>query len=374
MDQPKMERMLRLMKFLSGNVNYSVQELSVNLGMSVRTIYRYIDTFKSAGFAVTKLHGDCYKLGSLPKDTLDLERLIYFSEEEAYLVNSLIDGLTPTNSLKSNLKQKLSAIYKSTSIAEYVDARSNAAHVQTLGEAIDRQLKVVLKNYESGNSHTIRDRFIEPFAFTADYIDVWGYDLEDGKNKTFKIARIDEVVLTGGAWSCEMQHRKSGTDIFRMSGEVPYRVKLRLSFMAKNLLVEEYPLAGKYLSREGKDWILDTEVFSMNGVGRFVSGLMGEVEIIVGEELRSFLKEYGKKFFDGVNERYTAYAKLLEPKIGIPYTTITPLIFIFVRSCVHYAMFEDEYYLKSQMEILKQGVSLFAEKYRSQYQNGGDSK
>ncbi len=67
--------------------------------------------------------------------------------------------------------------------------------------------------------------------------------------------------------------------------------------MAKNLLVEEYPLAGKYLSREGKDWILDTEVFSMNGVGRFVSGLMGEVEIIVGEELRSFLKEYGKKFF-----------------------------------------------------------------------------
>ena len=32
-------------------------------------------------------------------------------------------------------------------------------------------------------------------------------------------------------------------------------------------------------------------------------------------------------------------------------------------ACVHYAMFEDEYYLKSQMEILKQGVALFADKY-----------
>ena len=84
--------------------------------------------------------------------------------------------------------------------------------------------------------------------------------------------------------------------------------------------------------------------------------------------------EYGKRFFEGVNERYTAYAKLLEPKIGIPYTTITPLIFIFVRACVHYAMFEDEYYLKSQMEILKQGVALFADKYRSQYLNGGNLK
>lgn len=74
--------------------------------------------------------------------------------------------------------------------------------------------------------------------------------------------------------------------------------------------------------------------------------------------------EHGKRFFEGVNERYTEYAKQLEPKIGIPYMVITPLIFIFVRACVHYAMFEDEYYLKSQMEILKQGVSMFADKYK----------
>ena len=75
--------------------------------------------------------------------------------------------------------------------------------------------------------------------------------------------------------------------------------------------------------------------------------------------------EHGKKFFEGVNERYTEYAKRLEPKIGIPYTVITPLIFIFVRACVHYAMFEDEYYLKSQMEVLKQGVALFVDKYKA---------
>lgn len=75
--------------------------------------------------------------------------------------------------------------------------------------------------------------------------------------------------------------------------------------------------------------------------------------------------EQGKKFFKGVNERYTAYAKRLEDAIGIPYTVITPLIFIFVRACVHYAMFEDEYYLQAQMEILKQGVTLFIERYRA---------
>ena len=84
--------------------------------------------------------------------------------------------------------------------------------------------------------------------------------------------------------------------------------------------------------------------------------------------------EYGKKFFEGVNERYTEYAKQLAPKIGIPYETLTPLIFILIRAGVHYAMFEDEYYLKSQIEILKQSVSLFADKYRSKTLNGGNEK
>ena len=84
--------------------------------------------------------------------------------------------------------------------------------------------------------------------------------------------------------------------------------------------------------------------------------------------------EYGKKFFEGVNERYTEYARQLAPKIGIPYETLTPLIFILIRASVHYAMFEDEYYLKSQLEVLKQGVSLFADKFRSQILNGGDEK
>lgn len=75
--------------------------------------------------------------------------------------------------------------------------------------------------------------------------------------------------------------------------------------------------------------------------------------------------EYGMKFFEGVDKRYTEYAKLLEPKLGIPCDVLTPLIFILVRACVHYAMFEDEYYLKSQTEILKQTVGLFADKYKN---------
>lgn len=74
---------------------------------------------------------------------------------------------------------------------------------------------------------------------------------------------------------------------------------------------------------------------------------------------------YGKRFFDGVNERYTKYAKELEPKIGIPYTVIVALIFLFVRACVHYALFEDKYYLNAQITVLKQSITLILENRNS---------
>ena len=74
-------------------------------------------------------------------------------------------------------------------------------------------------------------------------------------------------------------------------------------------------------------------------------------------------RECGKKFFEGVNERYTEYAKSLEPKLGIPYEKLTPLIFILIRACVHYALFEDEFYLKSQIEVLKETLEPFIIKY-----------
>ena len=61
MDQPKIERLLRLMKMLTGNVTYTVGELADRLDMSVRTVYRYIDTFREAGFVVKK-QGDVFRL------------------------------------------------------------------------------------------------------------------------------------------------------------------------------------------------------------------------------------------------------------------------------------------------------------------------
>lgn len=74
-------------------------------------------------------------------------------------------------------------------------------------------------------------------------------------------------------------------------------------------------------------------------------------------------REHGQKFFAGVDKRYTEYAKFLEGKLGIPHQKLTPLIFILIRACVHYALFEDEFYLKAQIDVLKESLELFIAKY-----------
>lgn len=296
MDQPKIERLLRLMKMMAGNRNYTVDELADRLGISYRSIYRYIDTFKDSGFVVEKLHSNVYRLGKMPKGFVDLKNLIYFSEEEAYIINSLINGLDSTNLLKTNLKKKLSAVYNSTSIINYVQRPELSEHVELLGEAMRGKKKVILKAYESSHSKETSDRFIEPFEFTTNCIDIWGYDLEKKQNRVFKISRIGKVCLLDDDWTREDKHEKSRTDCFRISSFSQTPVKLELSIMAKNLLLEEYPLAEQDIRREGDKWILETLVSGMEGVGRFVIGLAHEVKVIDSPELERYIQDFTRKY------------------------------------------------------------------------------
>ena len=298
MDQPKIERMLRLMKMLASNKNYTIDELAERLGISYRSIYRYIDTFKDSGFVVEKLHSNVYRLGKMPKGYVDLKDLIYFSEEEAYIVNSLINSLDSTNALKINLKKKLSAVYNSTSIIDYVQKKDIAEHIEVLGKAIREKKAVILKGYESSHSGEISDRWIEPFEFTTNCIDIWGYDLEKKENKVFKISRIGKVKALDDDWTKEDKHRKSKTDCFRISSYEQTPVKLELSMMAKNLLIEEYPLAEQDIRKEGDKWILETMVSGMEGVGRFVIGLAHEIKVIDSPALENYIRDFVSNYLN----------------------------------------------------------------------------
>lgn len=292
MEQTKIVKLLRLMKLMTGNTTLSIEDLAAKMGTTTRTVYRYIDTMRDAGLVVNKLYGNVYQMGKMSTGFPNLAKFIYFTEEEAYILNNMIENLSVTNTLKKDLKRKLYSVYDCTSIANYTERCNNAPNIEALVSAKDLKRQVVLRNYTSGHSNVTRDRIVEPFDFTSEMIDVWAWDVEAGQNRVFKVARIDEVEILPDPWQHESDHSRLQVDVFRMSGENAIPVKLQLNNRAKALLVEEYPMADKDLKRDGKDWILDTTVTCLEGVGRFVIGLAADIKIIEGEQLRKYIQEY----------------------------------------------------------------------------------
>ena len=138
MDQPKIERLLRLMKMLTANVEYSIDDLSERLDMSRRTIYRYIDTFREAGFVIKK-SGDCIRLDKESPHFKDISQLVHFTEEEAVILRRAIESIDDTNLLKQNLKRKLYSVYDNSMLADTVVRGRNAGNVHTLIDAIQNK-------------------------------------------------------------------------------------------------------------------------------------------------------------------------------------------------------------------------------------------
>ena len=292
MDQPKIERLLRLMKLLTANTTYTVDQLAERLDMSRRTIYRYIDTFRDAGFVIKK-SGDCIRLDKASPHFKEISQLVHFTEEEAMILKRAIENIDDTNLLKQNLKKKLYAVYDNKTLADTVVRGKNAPNIRQLIEAIEEERQVILHAYQAAHGSGVSDRRVEPFAFTTNYVQVWCLDLKDLRCKLFKTSRIGSVELTDTAWEHKALHEEGFIDCFRMHGGERKRVVLELGMLAYNLLCEEYPLAERDLRPNDKGgWILDTEVAGMAGIGRFVVGLLDDIHILEGEELTTYLRDY----------------------------------------------------------------------------------
>jgi excisionase family DNA binding protein len=300
MDQPKVERMLRLMKILTANTLYTVDEIAERLNMSRRTIYRYIDTFREAGFVIKK-SGNHIRLDKASPHFKDISQLVHFTEEEAVILKRAIENIDDTNLLKQNLKRKLYSVYDNKILADTIVRGSNSTNVHSLIEAIEEHCQVKLLGYRSSHGGEVRDRLVEPFGFTTNYVQIWCYDTESNSCKLFKLSRINSVEILNTKWQYQSNHEKAPIDIFRMNGKESKEIELELGILAHNLILEEFPLSENYLTQIDKDrWLLKTEVRSYAGVARFVIGLMDDIKIVNTPELEQYLAAYVSKYWSKV--------------------------------------------------------------------------
>ena len=288
-DQQKLLRLLKLITLLKCAHGRTIDRLAEGLEVHTRTIYRYLELLTEVGFEVeTTLTGN---RKFIPVYT-DEENLVNFSMEESELLRDLIISGSDSEVLKSSILSKLYINSELGPISEdLINGRINLIKTK-LAKAMAAEKQVILKDYHSVHGGEIKNYRVEPFDFSKNYRYLQAYDVKDGKVKQFKLERIGEVIILDAPVQFDEKHQRKKTDVFNFSGDGIYQVKLRLSFQAYLLLKEEYPKSKSYLStNEQKEYFFFGPVNHLYGVGRFVMGMLDEIEIIDPPELKAYISQ-----------------------------------------------------------------------------------
>ncbi len=288
--ETKTQRFLRLILFLSNSYPKTKDECTAFLAIKDSTFYNYRNSLQTVGFDIRQKDGR-YWIEYSKNEHHILKTVLHFSEEEAYILARSIDMLDESNASSARLKQKLAVFLNQDKAIEAYIRKEKSDIVQSIRKAQRDKKQILLINYASGNSQTVRNRLVEPFEFKDDFNLVWAFDTSLRQNRQFKICRIEDVQETLLAWEYERLHRSKPVDIFRNTGELNKQIECLLSLKAKNLLIEEYPLAERFLIKlSNNQFKLKAPVAKYEGPGRFALGLAEDVKPLGDEGFGEYLK------------------------------------------------------------------------------------
>jgi predicted DNA-binding transcriptional regulator YafY len=289
-------RLLRLLFFLSGSYPKTRKECTDFLDVRDSAFYNYCNEINNIGFKLRQKDGK-YWVEADDKPTQMLANLLHFSEEEAYILAKSIDAIEGYSIPATRLKQKLVTFLNHDKAVEAYLKKEKPEVVSILNKAIKNKKQVLLVNYSSGNSQTVRNRRVEPFGFKDDFNLFWAFDTDVMKNRQFKICRMEDVQETPFSWEFERQHHSSPVDVFRNTGELNKQVQFELNLRARNLLVEEYPLSEKYITETASNhFLFKAPVAKYEGPGRFVLGIAEDIKLLGDDEFLDFVKDKINKY------------------------------------------------------------------------------
>ena len=250
-----------------------------------------MEFFRDAGFIVEN-NKPFYRIRKDSPFFKKIDAIIHFSEDEALTIRNILERVDDKGPQVQRIKQKLDRLYDFRILNDEQLREQQAHNVSVIYEAIKLERCVMLKNYSSPHSNTRRNRIVEPFLFMNGNREVRCYEPASQMNKTFKLARIEEAVMSDVSWSHKDRHKQVFTDIFMFSDEQLLPVKLRLGRLACSLLREEYPQAERYITQEDEQhWLVEMNVCSYTGIGRFILGLYDDIEVLGGDGLKHYMTE-----------------------------------------------------------------------------------
>lgn len=283
--QAKLMRVLGLIALLKGK-GKTIAEMAERFDMSERSIYRYLKLLEAVGFVIDKDFHNRYFIFTSDDEPGSTN----FTIEETNMLKELIRKGAFDSPVRNSLLKKLSLNSEIDDMPKVVIKLRVGHLIEKLSEAIKNKKQVVLKDYHSANSNEIKDRLVEPFQFGTDYQTVIALDTTDKNCKQFKLERMSDVVEMKKYQFPEL-HKKTVSDIFGFLGDANTWITLSLSLRAYLLLREDYPLSVPFTEKADDKYIFHGPVANFDGVGRFVLGLMDEVQIKGPVSFQEFIRE-----------------------------------------------------------------------------------
>ncbi len=294
-DAGKLLRLFRLLNLLWNTpTGLRVEELAFQQEISKRTVYRDLEILDQSGFILKQdERSGRYRL----QQAKESSSLLGFDRIEADILLHAL-ALSPPTKERDRLLTKLRSLGTSAGLLHQASHTASAHSAYSrLHEAIQRQLCVILMDYRSANSHTERNRNLEPYAFTDDLSSVIAFEPSASANKAFKLERIGEVRVLQEPWKHERRHQKIEQDPFGMPlGPEATEIHLRLGELSSQLFREEFPAFAHLLQEihqnpsNTQSCEIHLRIGNMQGIGRFVLGLIDDIEIIAPSSFKNYLR------------------------------------------------------------------------------------
>lgn len=293
-------RWLDVIRAISGDKILSAPDIAKILGTSLRNAYYVVKALSAYGFFVN--HNRLgYNLDATSPFFKDINDSVGLNVDQAFYLYRMLIGKDVDNPMAAGIRLKLKRFYHFDVLGGNKKNYGPYTNYMLLQSAMKDHKCVVLHNYASSNSLTVRDRLVEPFMFLGEDTDVRAYEVESGRNKTFKISRISIVEILDREWENVNKHRNAFTDMFMYSGEVRHHVLLRLDVSSYNCMQEEYPHS-IFCLRPDDDthWLFETDVANYEGIARFIMGLFDHIEVLEDDCLKKYLSDKIKVMAKGL--------------------------------------------------------------------------
>ena len=299
MEHAAIERMLRVIGLLMNNRSYTVEDIARMIGNKKRTVYRYLKTFRDNGIKVKKRYGTIYTIESCTiswaDDVFKGMAAPAGSPEDGIILQRPCQDLTiHTGTYEAMKELEMNDILNDAPYLQKV-----VANVSLLVKAASTRKKVLVE-YESNSRNKRCKLTVEPYSFYFYFNYVWCYEDEERKNTAMRISRITDVQILDEDWPSKPKHRKQVIDAFGCWGHKMIPIKLRLTMQARNLMTEAHPISMITMREDpaypdGERWILETGVCDYSGITRYILGMLDEVEILEGEGLKEYIREWREK-------------------------------------------------------------------------------